>query len=771
MTWLKRFDRYVMNEIASPFYLGLTVLSFTMLVNTVFFLSELLISKGAPPLTVVRLLLFLLPSIFALTIPMATLMGILAGLSRMSSDSEVLALRTLGVHHQRLYKPVLVFSLLTWLASSLFSMYLAPEASFQFHKIQNQVFLSKGVNQIKPRTFYTDLPSYVLYFEDVDRKTGEWEHVFLFSYKQPEDDLLILAERGRFTYTSEDRRSGYMTLTRAKVHSFNRHKPLDGYELTSYEQLIEEVPTYQNLITQRSLVDLPIHEEWKALKKNPENIRLAIDLHNRFAFPFATLALGFLGVSLGISTKRGGRTSGFVLSLGVIFVYYILFTLGRNLALSKAISPFLGMWGGNIFLLIVGLVAFRLTSQGVALRFEALLRLKARLLRFGRRFRIVRARPLVVVRLYQGRRMPFFKILDMHILERLVFMFTMIFLALMGVMYLSKILELIDNVFKTKQPFSTIFVYLYHNTPEIISVTLPISVLTAVLLTFSMMSKQNEVMTIQVSGISLHRIIAPALVFGLILSLLFFALQERVMPQASEKAEEILDTIYGRERNQQSSEESQKYWAIDKDKRIFFYQRFDPEKQQFLNFSVLELDDSFAVKRRLSAKTASWRDPVTLELNNGTERRFEASRPVLSKGFKGSRMVVPEGERFFKKIRIRERTADQMSIAQLRNYVDYLRENQSDPTRYVAKIYQKIFYPFSSLVMVLIAIPFAFMMGKKGSMHGIGVAVIISMVFMGMIGFLSSFGNNGLLPPLWAGLIPYLFFTLVSLVMMARIRT
>jgi LPS export ABC transporter permease LptF/LPS export ABC transporter permease LptG len=775
MALFKRFDRYVMGEISIPFYLGLTVYSFTMLVNTFFLLSELLISKSTPPLTVVRMLLFTIPAILSLTIPMATLMGILAGLSRMSTDSEVLALRTLGVHHRRLYRPVLIFSLLTWMVASLFSMYVAPEALYQFRLLQNQVRLSKGINQIKPRTFYTEMYPYVLYFEDIDPKTREWKNVFLYSYKLPETDMVVLAERGLFTYTSEDRRSGYMTLLRAKVHSFNRSKPQDGYRLTSYERLIEEVPEYHNQTVQRMPEHLPVRAVWELLKKDPMkkdpgSVRVAIEFHNRFAFPFATLALGFLGVSLGISTRRGGRTSGFVLSLAIIFVYYALMTLGRNLALSRAIPPSVGIWGANLFLLGLGLVVFRLTSRGVTLRLEFFRRFGERIHLLGRGRVGRQARPRVVLHIYRSR-VPFIKILDLYILRRLGFMFTMIFLSLMAVMYISKILELIDNIFKGDLPFSLVFVYLYHNTPELISITLPIAVLTSVLLTFSLMSKQNEITTIQVSGISLRRIIVPALVFGLVISLLFFALQERVLPGASERAKEVLDTIYGVNRDQQDSAESQKYWAIDKDRRIFFYSQFDTVKQEFTRFNVIELDTGFALKSRLSAKTANWRDATTLVLHHGMARHFENLDPVKTQGFGRRSITVPEGERYFKKIKVKERSTDHMSMAQLRTYVDYLQENQSDATRYQAKIYQKVFYPFSSLIMVLIAIPFAFMMGKKGSMHGIGVAVVISMVFMGMIGFLNSFGNNGLMSPLWSSLIPYLFFTLASLVMMVRIRT
>jgi len=772
---LNRFDKYVLQEISTPFNVGLTVYSFTMLVNVFFMLSELLISKGAPPVTVVRMLLFIMPTILSLTVPMATLMGILAGLSRMSSDSEVLALRTLGVHHHRLYKPVLVFSVLTWIISTLLSMFLAPETQFQFRRLQNQVFLSKAINQIKPRTFYTELKDYVLFFEDVDAKTKEWRNVLLYSYKQPQYDLVILADRGKFTYTSENRRSGYMTLYKVKMHRFKRIDPEESYELTRCEVLIEDVAEHYNAETKRMYPDMPVHKLWELMHKESQerdNPRMAIEFHNRFAFPFAALALGFLGVSLGISTKRGGRTSGFVLSLALIFVYYALITLGRNLAVSRTISPFVGIWGANIFLLAVGFLAFRVTSRGASLRFDSLRRFGNRVRSLWKRIPKPSFRTLILVRYYPARlRLRMIKILDAYVMRRLIFTFMLIFLSLMAVMYLSKILELIDNIFNNNLPFSLVLQYIYHNTPEIISITLPIAVLTAVLLCFSLMSKQNEIVTIQVSGISVHRVLLPALIFGLIVSLLFFALQEGVIPRSSEKAQEILDVIHGKGRNAASHEDMQRYWVMDDSRHVFFYQEFSEKEQCFKRFNMIELEEGFAVKRRLSAESAVWKDEFTLVLRKGTERRFQSSAPIRTHSFRQLELSVPGGDRFFRKIKTSSISTDHMNVTQLREYVAYLEANQSDSTRYRAKIYQKMLYPFSSLVMVLIAIPFAFLMGRKGSMHGIGAAVAISMVFMGMMALLNSFGNNGLLPPLLAGALPYLLFTAVSLVMIVKIRT
>ncbi|TFG80104.1 MAG: YjgP/YjgQ family permease, partial [Chrysiogenales bacterium] len=195
----RAFDRYILKEIASPFAIGLLVYTFTLLINQILILSKTLITKGATTGTVFKILLYLLPDLFSFTIPMATLTGVLAGMSRLSSDSEIAAFRTMGIPNRQLLKPALLFSLATWFVSSCLIMFLAPEANYRFSKLHTGVVLSQTISGIKPGIFYQDLPFYSLYFRDQDRG-GEWQDVFLCSMKNQEEDTLIFAKKGRFIY-------------------------------------------------------------------------------------------------------------------------------------------------------------------------------------------------------------------------------------------------------------------------------------------------------------------------------------------------------------------------------------------------------------------------------------------------------------------------------------------------------------------------------------------------------------------------------------------
>jgi len=318
---LKSFDRYILKEIASPFGIGLLVYTFTLLINMIFILSSTLISKEASMMTVLQILVYMLPDFLSFTIPMSTLMGILAGLSRMSTDSEIVAFRTMGVNNWRILKPIMVFAIVNWLFSSWLIMYMAPEAGFRLVRLMADIAAKRTISDIKPRDFYKSLPHFTLYFNDVDNKTGEWKDVFLYSRKEPGKDVVIMAKRGKFHQTFEEKES-FLVLDEALAHVYNKKKPESSYELIRYGRKKEAVPNILQKEQKRRERWLIFPELVRRMKKEPQNINMKIEFHRKFAQPFACLALGFLALSLGISTKKGGKVSGFIISLGIIFIYY-----------------------------------------------------------------------------------------------------------------------------------------------------------------------------------------------------------------------------------------------------------------------------------------------------------------------------------------------------------------------------------------------------------------------------------------------------------------
>ena len=765
---LKTFDRYILKEIASPFALGLLVYTFTMMIDMIFYLSGTLISKEASVLTVINILLYMMPDFLSFTIPMSTLMGVLAGLSRMSTDSEIVAFRTMGVDNSRVLKPIMVFSVTAWLFSSWLIMFLAPEGSFRLNQLLDQIKIKRTVSELKPGDFYADFEGYTLYFDDIDPKTNEWKDVFLYSRQRGERDTVILAKSGRYVQEPGEKNS-CIVLKDALVHSFEKKTPDKSYELTHYNSLKEKIPTRVAIKQTRKSRQLVLPELMKRMKKEPRDPGLAIEFHRKFTLPFACLAMSFLALSLGISTKKGGKISGFVISLGVIFVYYVISLTTENMVCTGSLSPFIGMWCANIFLIILGIILYYYSSKEKTLRIERLYdfaeKIKKRIQRYRqKKQQQEKSRAIRFPRMRIFSR--FFKIIDLYVAKKLIFTFSLVFTSLILVFYIITIMELIDDVVENNVAFVRIFEFIYYHTPEIISFALPVSVLTAVLLTFSMMSKNNELVAVQVSGISLYRLTLPAVVTGILISLVFFHIQENIMPDANKKKQEILAIIHNIELK--TSKEMSKNWVVGDNNDFYFFNLMDKDTNTIDKFNVLYMNDDFSMEKRLSSNSARWLNDTELILEDGFERDFKDNRPVDFYKFKTKYIKIEKGKALFtEKIDFPEF----MNIKTLKTYIKYLKEKKSNTQKYEAKLYYKYAYPLSSLVMVLIAIPFSFLMGNRGTFFGIGIAIGISMVFWFAFAMFSALGSAAILSPFISAFAPIFIFTAVSIYLFMNIKT
>lgn len=754
----RAFDRYILKEIASPFAIGLLVYTFTLLINNILILSKTLIAKGATVGTIFKILVYLLPDLFSFTIPMATLMGVLAGMSRLSSDSEIVAFRTMGLRNRQLLKPVMLFSVATWLFSSWLIMYLAPEANYRFSKLYTGVALSQTISGIKPGVFYQGLPFYSLYFRDQDRD-GEWRDVFLCSMMKPDEDTLIFARRGRFIY-KQSQKDNYIVLSDGVVHEFKKNDP-GKYSLTFFSRKTEKISNLVTIRQTRRSTQLVFPELVRRLRAEPGDVLLSLEFHKKFALPFACLALGFLGMSLGISTRKGGKTSGFVISLGIIFIYYVLMTAGRNLIIKRIVTPFWGSWAPTLFLVGIGIWLYRYSTLEKEIVWD-------RIFSFGPKRRKPAEPPPAQV----GPGEPFcfkwrpLKILDGYVLKRMAMIFFLVFSSLLLVFYIINILELVDNIIENKVSFLYLLKYDYYMTPEFLTLILPISILTAVLLTFSLMSKNNEVIAVQVSGVSLLRLALPAVFLGLFLSLATFIIQENILPEANLRAARMLDVIH--KRQSAVDMEFARNWVLGRDNQIYFYDYYEKQKRRFINFNVLYVDKGFRLQRRVSAGSATWQSDQALLLRRGFSRNFQDNLPGALIPFRQLPLAIAENQQFFTE---KVKFSGAMNSRQLREYIRYLQKNRSDPLRYQSQLYNNYAFPFSSLVMVFIAIPFSFLMGNRGALFGIGIAVGISMIYWGALGIFSSVGATGVMSPLLAAFAPLVLFSLISLVLFLKIKT
>jgi LPS export ABC transporter permease LptG len=268
-------------------------------------------------------------------------------------------------------------------------------------------------------------------------------------------------------------------------------------------------------------------------------------------------------------------------------------------------------------------------------------------------------------------------------------------------------------------------------------------------------------------GISLYRTILPVLVAALLVSLCSFYLQENIIPTANKRAEETWDRIIDvppRSRNYLD-----RRWVMGKSRnRFFHYRYFDPVTSTFNNLSIYDVDEnSWSLKNRIFARKAFLMDERLL-LNDSWQRAFESNQPVDYMESETLHLDIEEDREFFMKMR---KVPDQMNFGELKTYIRDIEERNFETRTYRINLHYKVAFPFACIIMALLGISFAFSMGKRGALVGLGLSLVIAMVYWGTIGVFKSLGYVNFLSPLLAAWGPNIIFGLIGLYLIFSIRT
>ncbi|HSL81853.1 MAG TPA: LPS export ABC transporter permease LptF, partial [Thermoanaerobaculia bacterium] len=366
---MRILDRYLMREIAGPLGLGFLVYTFILLLDALFDAAEMIIRRGLPVATVGKLLLLSLPNIVVLTIPMALLFGVLIAIGRLSSDSELVALRSTGVSLLSLYRPILLVSALLTVGNTVLMVLVLPWGNHQLQLERLNILTRSISSQVQPRVFWDEWENQMLYVFEAP-PGGAWEGVFLAeSIPTTQSNRLTVAERGRVRIDDDGERV-VLELEGAYVHDMDLSQP-DRYHV-SHHQRMEVLVEDQFSTEQRARVTaaksvreltLPELASWVGDRSlSAENRRLAwVEIHKKFSIPFACLVFGIFALPLGFNNRRGSKASGFALSILVIVGYWILLDSGEKWAQAGGIPPWLAMWAPN--LLFAGLGLFLLARR------------------------------------------------------------------------------------------------------------------------------------------------------------------------------------------------------------------------------------------------------------------------------------------------------------------------------------------------------------------------------------------------------------------------
>src|SRR5271157_6021853 len=354
---MRILTRYILGEISSYALLGLLVFTFVIFIPHLSSLLELVVRRNLPPLGVISLFLLPVPGILVLTVPMAVLVGTLIGLSRMAADGEVIAARASGIGISQFVRPVLLFACAGWALTMWMSLYLAPQAARKLNRMEARLKASQVSYEIQPRVFIEQFPNLLLYLQDVTGSRSKWRGVFIADTTQRDQVKVTLAESGVLVNEAANDRL-VIHLAQGMTHEIDPQNSAQ-YSVVSFTDTDIPVPLDQGSTAgseSQSPPLLSVHQLMKQTRRPRERQAALVELHYRFALPVASLVLALVGISLGLSTRKGGKAVGLMLTILLVFVYYILMAFGLSFAKQGRLPPLIGLWIANVIFAVVGVL-------------------------------------------------------------------------------------------------------------------------------------------------------------------------------------------------------------------------------------------------------------------------------------------------------------------------------------------------------------------------------------------------------------------------------
>ena len=518
---------------------------------------------------------------------------------------------------------------------------------------------------------------------------------------------------------------------------------------------------------------------WRMRNDAERGIEAGIFFHQRFALPIACLVLALVGIPLSISTHRSGRSTGVVLALALVFVYYMFLLAGTALAQEGILPPGPAIWAANLVFAAVGV---RLLSQVDSPNRSDWLALLARpVQRWAKRLRSP-SDTGEIPQLDQARRKRaerkerngeslfdfFFPIADRYVLQRFLFYFSVMLAAFVSIWVVFSFFELLTDMLAHGK-LALFLPYIYYLLPFLFYETAPLAVMVATLVCFGLLAKHHELTAFRACGVSLYRLAAPVLATSLLVSGALFALDHYTLPETNRRQDAIRDEI--KDRPARTFLNADRQWTFGQDERIFYHRYFDWAQREMAPIFIYDFRlEPFDLSRHIYAERARWDDAKRAWVfENGWVRELDEGRVTRFEQFDQQTFSdIRETPEYFRK---ENKPHQQMNWRELAAYIQELNQAGFETSELIVQWHKKFSFPTFAFAMALLALPFAMVTGNRGALAPVAFALVVAISYYALSALFLQLGRASQLTPLMAAWAPGLIFCFTGGYLFLRVRT
>ena len=339
-------------------------------------------------------------------------------------------------------------------------------------------------------------------------------------------------------------------------------------------------------------------------------------------------------------------------------------------------------------------------------------------------------------------------------ITRMFFKYFGIVLGMVIVIYLSiDFFGKIGKFIKASTASIDIISYFLYKIPLIMSQITPVAVLMSVLIVFGLMAKNNEIIALKSSGVSLYYFLLPVMITGMCLSLLLFIFSEALVPISIAKAHLI--RVKQTHAKKMMTSRGENIW-IRGDRSITHIQYYNPSDQTIFGISIVYFDDSFGLKKRINAKKGRYGNGKWV-LNDCMIQDFSLPDNEQSTNFYDEKSfqlnLLPSD---LQQVAVK---SEEMSFSRLLKYIRKVESQGYDATKYRVDLYAKTAFPFICLILSLLGSGLALRGSTKdGLAISFAYGIITAFIYWSFYSFCLSLGYGNILPPLLAAWIANLIF-------------